>query len=394
MKTFVQESLDIDWSQIADFRRYLHQYPELSEIEHDTATIIQGSLVGTLPDEIITGLGVMQTGVCAVYRGEEEGPTVVLRCELDALAIDEVNKFEHVSTRHGVSHMCGHDGHMATMVAVGHSLHNEKIKRGTAVLLFQPAEETGTGAKALLEDPRFSALEPDYIFGFHNIPKAPLGKMLIRQGLFCSGSVGFIISFTGRTSHSSYPQFGINPTQSVAELLLYVKSLNGPMDYPFLDKVIATVSSAQVGSTEFGPNFGVAPGEANVMGILRANYDEDMERMKYLLYDRAQKLAEAVGLDFEIAWKEEFAVTRNHDDAVQDLIDVAEFEGFEYEMLDEPFRWSEDFGRYTRKYKGAFFGIGSGEDHPQLHNNDYDYPDEIIPRGAAIYRAILDKYLS
>lgn len=379
--------IDIDWRSITDFRRHLHRHPELSEKEHDTAAAVREGLASAGADEIISGLGVMGTGICAVYRGSAPGPVVALRCELDALAIEEVNELGHRSIKPGVSHMCGHDGHMATMMAVARSLHKKKIGRGKAVLLFQPAEETGTGAAAVVDDPRFIALKADWVFGFHNIPKAPLGRILLRKGLFAMGSVGFIVALKGTTSHSSYPEFGVNPTRAVLELVKFLDGQKGP-------EVITTLTSAQLGNTDLGPNFGTSPGEARILGIVRGTNDDDIARVKKLLVDKARLLARESSLQFSISWKEEFAATNNHDEAVDDLKQIAEQAGDDYEMLGVPFRWSEDFGRFTQKYKGAFFGLGSGVDRPQLHNNNFDYPDELIPKGAKIYRAILDRYLS
>lgn len=295
--------------------------------------------------------------------------------------------------------MCGHDGHMATMLAVADSLKKNKIKRGRAVLLFQPAEETGTGALALLSDPRFLSLHPEYIFSFHNIPKAPKSRVLIRKGTFALGSIGFMISIKGRTSHSSYPEHGLNPTLAVSSLMRFVNKTGssegidmGQKD--FNDRVMAVITSVELGNVELGPNFGTTPGSAVVMGVLRAGDQKDMERLKGLLVEKVKELSKEDQLEYEVSWKEEFAVTKNHDDPTNRLIEVCQANGFDYEILEEPLRWSEDFGAYTQSFQGAFFGLGSGVDHPQLHNSNYDYPDDLIPVGTQVYRALLDSYLS
>ena len=132
-------------TELTSLRRHLHAHPELSERERDTAAAIIRWLAATGPTAVMEGLGHMQTGICAIYDSGEPGPAVLIRCELDALPIQETNTFEHRSTVDGVSHKCGHDGHMATLVAVAESLHERPVSRGKVYLLFQPAEETGTG---------------------------------------------------------------------------------------------------------------------------------------------------------------------------------------------------------------------------------------------------------
>ena len=228
---------------IARFRRQLHARPELSEREHETATAIVARLAPTHPTSIVDGLGAMQTGLCAVYDSGEPGPVVLIRAELDALPIQESNSFGHRSTVSGVSHKCGHDGHMATLVAVAEGLREQPIARGKVYLLFQPAEETGTGASAVLADERFKALAPpDVVYAFHNVPKYPLGHVLLRKGLFAQGSVGFVARYRGKTSHSSYPEHGINPAAAVTALVAAVNRFDEALAGSVSAPVLGTVS--------------------------------------------------------------------------------------------------------------------------------------------------------
>ncbi len=381
--------------RLGELRRNLHRYPEVSEHEHETARTVERELgERCAPDRLITGLGSMGTGICAVYEGREPGPTVMLRCELDALPIQDLGRHEHRSERDGVAHLCGHDGHMTTMIAVAQSLCRRPLERGRAVLLFQPAEETGTGAAALLEDPRFLELEPDLILGFHNLPTFPIGTVVTRPGTFAAASVGFIATFEGRTSHSSYPEYGVSPTSTVSQLLEFVNGLEHRHADEFVARSTGTITSAALGAVELGPNFGTAPGEAVVMGVLRAYNDQDLNTLKSLLTNEVQRLAEAAGLSSQIEWREEFAATDNNEEVVEWLETVLDAHDRPRRRVEEPFRWSEDFGRYLTRFKGAFFGIGAGEAQPQLHSNTYDYPDEIIPVGAEMYRILLDRYVA
>jgi amidohydrolase len=380
---------------IAGFRRQLHARPELSEHEQETATAIVARLASTHPTAIVDRLGTMQTGLCAVFDSGEPGPVVLIRAELDALPIQESNTFAHRSTISGVSHKCGHDGHMATLVAVAEGLRAQPVVRGKVYLLFQPAEETGTGAAAVLADPRFRALDaPDYVYAFHNVPKYPLGKVLIRKGLFAQGSVGFIARFRGKTSHSSYPEHGINPSTAVTGLVDAVNRFGGTLAESVSAPVLGTISYAQLGTAEKGPNFGTTPGEGVVMGVIRAHRTDDLEKVRVELAARATQLAADGGLEHELSWHEAFAATESDDHCVATIAAAAASAGADVRWLDEPFRWSEDFGYFTAAFKGAFFGLGSGTDQPQLHDDGYDFPDALIDIGANVYRAIIDQHLS
>ena len=337
----------------------------------------------------------MQTGICAIYDSGVPGPVVLIRAELDALPIQETNSFDHRSAVPGVSHKCGHDGHMATLVAVAESLHARPIARGRVYLLFQPAEETGTGASAVLADRRFRALAPpDYVYAFHNVPKFPLGRVLLRKGLFAQGSVGFIARYRGTTSHSSYPEHGVNPSAAVTALVTAVNGFHDTLADRVEAPILGTVSYAELGNADKGPNFGTTPGEGVVMGVVRAHRTSDLDTVREELATLAGRLAADDGLDHELSWHEAFAATESDDDCVATIEAAAKTAGLDVSYLDAPFRWSEDFGYFTAEFDGAFFGLGSGADQPQLHDDGYDYPDALIGTGARIYRAIIDGHLS
>ncbi len=380
--------------QIAEFRRQLHAYPELSEHEWQTAAAIVERLVSTGANRIVDKLGSMGTGVCAVYDSGVDGPTVLVRAELDALPIEETNDFDHRSKHAGVAHKCGHDGHMATLVAVAESLGRQPVARGRVYLLFQPAEETGTGAAAVIEDERFTALpRPDFVYAFHNVPKYPLGRVLLRDGLFAQASVGFIVEFNGRTSHSSYPEDGINPSRAVTALVDAVNGFGESLAGDVAEPVLGTISYAELGTADKGANFGTTPGRATVMGVVRAHRTDDLERVRTALERLAITLAGESGLSHALSWHEAFAATTSEPDCVSVIERAALHAGLDVERLEQPFRWSEDFGYFTDTYRGAFFGLGSGTSQPQLHDDGYDYPDELIEIGARLYREIIDTHL-
>ncbi len=210
--------------KIEDLRKELHSHPELSGKEVQTAIRIKKFVEENNNTEIITGLG--GNGLAVKYTFSDEGPVVMIRCELDALPIDEPNSFNHRSTTAGVSHKCGHDGHMAIVAGISSFINEQGFDRGSLILLFQPAEETGKGAAAILKDPKFETLQPDYVFALHNIPGEPLNSIITVQHLFSPAVQSIAIYLTGKKSHASEPENGINPALAIAEIINELSRLN------------------------------------------------------------------------------------------------------------------------------------------------------------------------
>ena len=180
---------------LVKLRHQLHQYPELSHHEINTAAIIEGFLAPLVPDQLIRDLG--GHGIAAVFTGKQPGKTVLLRCDMDALPIQETNEFIYRSKIENVSHKCGHDGHMVIMMGLAELLSRADIPSGRVVLLFQPAEERGEGAMKVLQDSKFKALQPDRVFALHNLPGFPRGSVVIREGCFASASRGMAVELHG-----------------------------------------------------------------------------------------------------------------------------------------------------------------------------------------------------
>lgn len=366
-------------------RRKLHRAPEISSRETGTARSIVEFLRDFSPDEVIAGLG--GTGVAAIYRGAEPGMTVMIRSELDALPIDEVNDFAHRSVCDHVSHKCGHDGHMAMVAGLAPLLMRRPPDRGRVVLLFQPAEETGEGAAAIRRDPRFASIAPDYSFALHNMPGHPLHEVLVREGTFTMASVGMATSLEGRTSHASEPEKGVSPAAALNVLLRELPALPGASD--LRDFTLVTLTHMNLGERSFG----ISPGKAEVLATLRAEKDADLQRLSDHAVELVSRTARENGLLAETQWSDRFAATVNHPDAVREIRRAAEFLGLTARTLPDPFRWSEDFGIFTQVSTGAMLGLGAGIDQPALHSPDYDFPDALIPTGIALFRRIIGQLL-
>lgn len=196
--------IDRELEALTAFRRELHRRPEVSGEERETAETIFAALAETKPDAVITGLG--GHGVAAIYEGPEPGPTVIVRAELDGLPIEEISDVAHRSEITGKGHLCGHDGHMTILMALAKGLGRKRPAKGRAILMFQPAEENGAGAAAVLADPKFADIKPDLVLSLHNFPGIGLGHAALRSGPVNCASRGMRISLSGKTAHASTPR--------------------------------------------------------------------------------------------------------------------------------------------------------------------------------------------
>ncbi len=363
-------------------RRRLHSLAEPSGREEATAAFVAAQLASCGPDLLLTGLG--GHGVLAEFRGPADGATVLIRAELDALPIPETLDLDHASFTPGIAHKCGHDGHMAALLGVADRLGRRRPPRGRAWLLFQPAEETGAGAEAVLADERFSGLQPDWVFALHNLPGYPLGAVVVAPGTFCAASCGLDITLTGRTSHAAYPEQGLSPDRAMAELVLDL--INLPDHLPGDDHLaLVTVVHSRLGEAAFG----VTPARAEILATVRADQDDILAQLKNAAADRTRVVAGRYGLDHRISWPEYFPAVVNDPAAVALVRSAAGNLGLDCTApAESPLRWSEDFGRLMALGRGALFGLGSGPGQPPLHAEDYDFNDAVLPGAVALLHAI------
>lgn len=375
---------DID--ALTALRRDLHRRPELSNEEAETAARIADHLRALNPDRMITGLG--GHGVAAVFNGSAPGETILLRGELDGLPIQEDSDAPHASTSAGKGHLCGHDGHMAILCAAARRLSRRRPAAGRVVLLFQPAEETGDGARAVLADPRFDGIAPDFSFALHNLPGVELGHVWVKQGPFACASRGARVRFFGRIAHSSQPETGHSPVGAFGDFIRRVRELERG-DVGDEDFAMVTVTYARLGA----PSFGVLPGEAEVMVTLRCARNAAMAELAKGVEALAGELAEREGLSLDVAYAEDFEATENDPQAVAIIRRALNDLGTPFTLMNAPMRWSEDFGRFGASAGAAMFGIGAGVGHPALHNPDYDFPDSLIKPASDIFMRIIENRL-
>lgn len=376
-----------DLVELTAFRRDLHRRPEISGEEAETARIIVDSLAPLSPTRVLTGLG--GHGVAAVFDSGVEGPSVLFRAELDALPIEELSDAPWKSEVSGKGHLCGHDGHMTMLLAFGRLISRNPVAKGRIILMFQPAEEDGSGARAVVTDPAFQEVKPDWAFAIHNEPGRRFGYVSTRAGLINCASLGLEIKLTGKTAHAADPETGVSPAVAVAKLIPALGALGtgGALDDAFR---LVTVTHVNIGE----PTFGIAPADAVIYVTLRTTHDDAMAAIEADACNLATEIANEEGLTVGFEVYDNFTASINDAEAAEIAVTAMNAIGVPNGDNGLPMRASEDFGVFGWDAKVAMLCLGSGEEYAALHNPDYDFPDDLIPVGAAIFERIARDILS
>ncbi|MBR3709480.1 MAG: amidohydrolase [Bacteroidales bacterium] len=367
---------------LIELRHILHAHPELSGHEALTNRVLNEWVKQTQPDLLIEKIG--GYGLAAVYKGAKPGKRILIRGDIDALHIPESNDIPYRSQNQGVSHKCGHDGHAAILCGLAQWLGEQRPDQGEVVLLFQPAEETGQGAKAILEDPQFEQIKPDVAYGLHNLPGFEKGKIMVRKGCFAAASFGLKLCFDGRTAHASQPETGHSPSELLA---LLIHNLEKKREQLQAVKPLTTfvITHAILGEETFG----VAPGHAEIWLTLRSYDSHNLEVMASQIIELSRAKANDYLFDFSFSEHEAFAATNCDDNCIQTIEQAAKNLELDLGYLDAPFRWSEDFGRFGSVCPIGFFGLGSGIEQPALHDPMFDFPDDILEVGMGMFWEII-----
>ncbi|WPP50533.1 amidohydrolase [Catalinimonas niigatensis] len=380
------EDLSPILQKVVPLRHELHQHPELSGLEINTAETILNFLESSQPDKVHKNVG--GHGLIFTYDSGQTGPHLMFRAELDGLRIQENNQIPHRSRFPKRGHLCGHDGHMSIIAGLGHYFGKQKPAKGKVSLLFQPAEETGEGGLQVVQSQAWQENQPDYLFALHNLPGFPAKKVLVKPGIFAAASQGLTATLKGTTSHAARPEQAKSPALALSQIiqeLLDFRSAN----LVYEDFVLLTIVHALLGT----PSFGITPGHAELRVTLRSFRNEDMSQLQHWVEEVIVKRANTAGLKHDFQYSEVFPATINHPEAYQILRNAINTLEIDNLILDTPFRWSEDFGYYTRDCKTCFFGLGAGENKPDLHHENYDFPDEIITTGLQVFSAIAKQML-
>jgi len=373
-------------NEIVLLRKELHQHPEISGEEVETKKRIIAFFDKLQPDQVVH-LG--KTGVAFVFNGKTAGKTVMLRCELDALPIQEINTFDYISKTEGKAHLCGHDGHMSILAAVGKHYSNNRPEKGKVVLLYQPAEENGEGAKEVLADANFKQIEPDYAISLHNVPGYKKGQIVYKYGNFTPSVTSIIIKLTGKTSHAAEPHKGINPSLAISKItqqtLALARNIEDDEHYTVITPIYTNIGSKA---------YGTSAGYGETHFTIRTLSNELTKELSDKISSLAENIAKEEQLNIAISFTEAFEANENNAEIVDIIKQTAIENNFDTLEKPSPFPWGEDFGLFTTIYKGAMFGLGSGKNTPRLHNPDYDFPDEIAPIGTAMFIDVAKKLLT
>ena len=372
--------------QLIQLRRQIHQHPEISGEEVNTAAAVVAFFKDLKYSHIETKVG--GTGVLVTFDSGKSGKSLLFRAELDGLPIQEEGDLPYKSVYEGKGHQCGHDGHLTILAGVGAWLSENPPKRGKVHLIFQPAEENGEGAKAVMKDERFKGLKFDEVYALHNLPGYPLGQIVVKENSFTAAVNSIIIKIKGKTSHAAEPEKGLNPSLAVAEILNGLETFqnNNPelTDFRLITPVYVTMGSQ---------DYGISAGDAEIHLTLRSWTNDGLAEVERSVIQLAEEVCKKHHLIFDHELLAHFYANENDQSCVDAVKNAAESAALDILEQSFPFKWGEDFGIMTTEFKGCMFGLGSGEDQPALHNPDYDFPDELIPKGIAIFTSLIKNQL-
>lgn len=359
---------------VSELRERIHQFPELSEDEENTADLI-ANFFAELKYEIKR-----KVGFHGLIATKEFGPgkTIAFRAELDALPIDEETDKPYKSQNEGVSHSCGHDGHMAVLLDLAHRFEKAENLTGKVVFIFQSAEENGQGAEQMIGREEIVRLNVDRCYALHNIPAEPLGSVHYRKGSFACASVGVDLKIRGKSSHAAHPEYGINALSFASKALQKIQKLQDKC--PEGEFTLVTPIALKSGKRAFG----TVPSDATLLVTMRAEKSDILQGMIDDVKDIVIKLETESKARMKLNFKEYFPATVNFDDGGL-LKNICVENDTQYVEMDRPFRWSEDFGFFRKCFPILMFGLGSGESQPHLHAANFDFPNELIEKGSDIF---------
>lgn len=356
--------------QLLKIKAELHNSPEYSNQEKQTAEIVLKYLNETNPDFLHKNVG--GYGIIAGYKGNLPGPSVMFRCELDA-----------IKTEKGFEHLCGHDGHMTILLGLSKIVSADRNFYGTIWLLFQPAEEIGEGAARMVKDMEKMGLKFDYSFAIHNSPKYDVNSVVIHEGVYAAGSVGMEIHFKGSPSHAAYPHQAVSPYKAIIEAAAYMQSLNTAENL-FEGFILGTVVNMTLGEI----NYGVTPGEGYLRMTLRSFIDSDLDKLCSLMEEFARKKAAEQGLEVQFAFFDRFPATVNDTKANEMVVAAAKAENLGIIYAKEPTRGSDDFAFFATSSTSSYFNIGNGKG-ADIHTTGYSFSPGIIETALKIYRNLI-----
>jgi amidohydrolase len=385
-----------DLETLRALRRDIHAHPELGYQEQRTSDLIAATLTGWgIP--VHRGLG--KTGVVGILKGANSARAVGLRADMDALPITERNTFLHASVNQGKMHACGHDGHTTMLLGAAQLLAERRDLPGTIYLIFQPAEEGGGGARAMLEDGLFERFPMEAVFGVHNWPGLEVGQFAVSSGPSFASSNDFTISVRGKGAHAAMPHNGIDPIPVACQLVQAFQTIVSRNQRP-IDAGVISVTMIHAGEAT-----NVIPDRCELRGTVRTFSIELLDMIERRMREISESIGRAFQASCELTFRRNYPPTVNPPREAQfvrrvlgDLVGPGNVKEF------EPTMGAEDFSFFLLRKPGCYFMVGNGDGahraqgHAEgpclLHNPSYDFNDEVLPVGATMWVRLATEWLS
>ncbi len=373
--------------EVAVWRQDLHQNPELMFEVHRTAGVVADKLRAFGCDEVVTGIG--RTGVVGIIKGRKgDGPTIGLRADMDALPIPEATSVSYKSNTPGLMHACGHDGHTAMLLGAARYLTETRNFAGTAVVIFQPAEEGGGGGREMVADGVMDRFGVRQVYGMHNAPGIPVGCFAIRPGAIMASADRFEVQITGHGGHAAKPNECVDPIVAGAQMVNALQTIASRNVDP-IDSVVVSVTQFHAGTAN-----NIIPQTAHLTGTIRALKNETRALAKKRFHDIVEGIAALNDCKVAIDFEDGYPVTINHGEETDFAIKVArEVAGQDRVMPSmPPVMGAEDFSYMLEARPGAFIFIGNGAS-AGLHHPEYDFNDQAIPHGVSYWARLVETAL-
>ncbi len=375
-------------AEITAWRRQIHAHPELLYDVHRTAALVADKLKSFGCDDVVAGIG--RTGIVGVIRGRKTGAKVIgLRADMDALPIEEATDLAYKSTVPGKMHACGHDGHTAMLLGAAKYLSETRNFAGTAIVIFQPAEEGGAGARAMLQDGLLDRFGIQEVFGMHNFPGMPVGEFAIRSGPMMASTDTIAINLEGKGGHAAWPHLGVDTVLVGAQIVNQLQSIVARNVDP-LEAAVISICVFQAGQTE-----NVIPQQARLRGTVRSLSPQVRELLQTRVREVVEGTARLYGAKADISYTTGYPVLVNEESRTAFAAAVAgEIAGKDKVNRNvAPLMGAEDFAYMLEERPGAFICLGNG-DSAMLHHPAYDFNDEAIPVGTSYWVRLAETALA
>jgi amidohydrolase len=375
--------------EVRAWRRELHQNPELMYDVEETAKFVAGRLRAFGCDEVRTAIG--RTGVVGVIRGERgaSSRTIGLRADMDALPIEEETNLPYRSRSPGKMHACGHDGHTAMLLGAARRLAETRNFAGAAVVIFQPAEEGGAGAMAMIDDGLMDEFGVEQVYGMHNWPGSPVGSFSLRKGPLMASADEITITIEGKGGHGAFPHLCIDPVMAGAQVILALQTIASRNVDP-LDACVVSITRFQAGTAN-----NIIPQTAWLNGTVRTLRPATRAKVEKRIHEIAAGLAEASGASARVEYRRGYPPTINHEAQTDFAAGVARKVAGDahVDANTPPTMGAEDFSFMLEARPGAFIFIGNG-DSAGLHHPSYDFNDDVLPYGMSYWVELVETALA